>query len=171
MGRIYAIRSQNTMFPAGESSENVGAPVENRKVRCLPKGYFSAGFDTGNGADFGNFYVRLLGKAWYPVFLSDTIPEGVEIVFSMSWTSANILTGESYSACRDCWRNQVRKGGKVPDVARLQSQKFIYFRGLYRDGRLPFRRGIRSESVFRTSWKVPQNIFPWRISPLFCRRG
>ena len=62
---------------------------------------FSAEFDAGNGADFGNFYVRLLGKAWYPVFLSDTSSEGVENVFSMAWTSANILTGESYSTCRD----------------------------------------------------------------------
>ena len=89
----------------------------------------------------------------------------------MSWTSANILTGENYSACRDCWRSQVRKGGKFPGVARLPPQECVCFRGLCRDGRLPFRRGTRSESSFRTSWKVPQNIFPWSLSPLFLADG
>ena len=112
MGRIYAIRSKNTMFPAGEKLGKRWRAGRKWKSLLSSEGVFSAEFGAGNGADFGNFYVRLLGKAWYPVFLSDTSSEGVENVFSMAWTSANILTGESYSTCRDGRKVRLGKLGK-----------------------------------------------------------
>ena len=155
------------MFPAGEKLGKRWRAGRKWKSPLSSEGVFSAEFGAGNGADFGNFYVRLLGKAWYPVFLSDTSSEGVENVFSMAWTSANILTGESYSACRD--GREVRLG-KLGSSGRGETpaSRVRMFPGLMPGWKIAFsaRDKVR-ERVSGAVKKFPKTFFRDASSPSF----